>query len=83
MLYSYGLVINIKAIINYGYKKFSQILVCSLFGLGLSASKAISHDNVLVIHSYSSKLSSVEQQYAANPCSIAAYCCSTEDNFEL
>ena len=65
MLYSYGLVINIKAIINYGYKKFSQILVCSLFGLGLSASKAISRDNVLVIHSYSSKLSSVEQQYAA------------------
>ena len=65
MLYSYGLVINIKAIINYGYKKFSQFFVCSLFGLGLSASKAISHDNVLVIHSYSSKLSSVKQQYAA------------------
>ena len=31
----------------------------------MSASKAISHDNVLIIHSYSSKLSSVKQQYAA------------------
>ena len=65
MLYSYGLLVNIKAIINYGYKKFRTIFVYSLFGLSLSARGTIAKDNVLVIHSYSSELSSVEQQYAA------------------
>lgn len=65
MLYSYGLLTNIKAIISYGYKKLSQILIYSLFGLALSATKTIAKDNVLVIYSYSSELSSVEQQHAA------------------
>ena len=65
MLYSCGLLINIKVIISYGYKKFGQILIYSFFGLCLSAIEAIAHDNVLVIHSYSLELSSVEQQYAA------------------
>ena len=65
MLYNYGLRTNMKAIIFHGYKKFSQILIFSLFGLGLSGGDAIARDNVLVIHSYNSGLSSVEQQQAA------------------
>ena len=65
MLYNYGLRTNMKAIIFHGYKKFSQILIFSLFGLGLSGGDAIARDNVLVIHSYNSELSSVEQQQAA------------------
>ena len=65
MLYSYGLLIDMKVMIFHGYKKFSQILIYSLFGLGLSTVDATAHKNVLVIHSYSAELSSVEQQYAA------------------
>ena len=65
MLCNDGLRTNMKAIISHGYKKLSRILIYSLFGLGLSATKTIAKDNVLVIHSYSSELSSVEQQYVA------------------
>ena len=65
MLYNYRLRTNMKAMILHGYKKFSKILVFSLLGLSLSANRTIAHDNVLVIHSYNSELSSVEQQSAA------------------
>ena len=65
MLYSYRLLANMKAIISHGYKKFSKILVYILLGLCLSANRTIAHDNVLVIHSYSSELSSVEQESVA------------------
>ena len=65
MLYSYGLRTNMKAMRNHAFKKLGRILIFSFLGLGLSARGAIAHDNVLVIHSYNSELSSVEQQSAA------------------
>jgi diguanylate cyclase (GGDEF)-like protein/PAS domain S-box-containing protein len=65
MLYNYGLLTNIKAIINYGYKKLNKIIVYSLLGLSLSASKSFAEDNILVIYSGHSELSSVERQQAA------------------
>ena len=50
------------AIFNYCSRKSSKILICGLLGLSLSAVKVSAEDNILVIHSYDSELSSTKQE---------------------
>ena len=65
MLYSYGLLTNVKTILHYCWKKSGTILIFGLLGLGLSALQVNAKDNILVIHSYDSELSSVKRQREA------------------
>ncbi len=62
MLYSRGLLKSVVAIVNYCSRRSSGILIYSLLGLSLSVIKVQAEDNILVIHSYHSELSSVKQQ---------------------
>ena len=62
MIYGRGLLTSIIATFDYYSRKSSQILIYTLLGLTLSALKVVAEDNILVIHSYDSKLSSTKQQ---------------------
>lgn len=62
MIYGQGLLTNIISVFNYCSRKSSEILICSLLGLGLSALEVVAEDNILVIHSYDAELSSAKQQ---------------------
>lgn len=65
MIYGRGLLTSIIATFDYYSRKSSQILIYTLLGLTLSALKVVAEDNILVIHSYDSKLSSTKQQQSA------------------
>ncbi|HEY9767354.1 MAG TPA: EAL domain-containing protein [Coleofasciculaceae cyanobacterium] len=63
MSYSRGLLKSIVGIFNYCSRRSGGILIYSLLGLNLSVTKINAEDNILVIHSYHSELSSVKQQH--------------------
>ena len=65
MIYGHGLLTSIIAVFNYCSRKSCEILIYSLLGLGFSAIEVCAEDNILVIHSYDSELSSVKQQQLA------------------
>ncbi|MEM7758241.1 MAG: EAL domain-containing protein [Cyanobacteria bacterium P01_A01_bin.40] len=53
---------SIRTVLDFCFRKSSKILVYSLLGLSLGATKLRAEDNILVIHSYDSELSSTQQQ---------------------
>ena len=65
MSYSYGLVKRIETIFRYCSARSGNVLLVSLFGLSLNASKVSATDNILVIHSCHPELSSVKQDRLA------------------
>ncbi len=65
MIYGRGLLTGIIATFDYCSRKSSQILIYSLLGLSFGAIKVVAEDNILVIHSYDSELSSTKQQQSA------------------
>lgn len=64
MLYSHGLA-SVKTILRYWWKKSGDISISIVLGLSLSAIPVNAKDNILVIHSYDSNLSSVKRQREA------------------
>lgn len=62
MSYNRGLLKSIVSIFNYCSRRSGGILIYSLLGLNFSIMKINAEDNILVIHSYQSELSSVKQQ---------------------
>lgn len=61
-MYSYRLLASIQALVSFCLRKSSHILVYSLLGLSLGATKVWAEDNILVIHSYDAELPSTKQQ---------------------
>lgn len=65
MIYGHGLLTSIIAVVNYCSRKSGLILLYTLLGLSLSGIKVVAEDNILVIHSYDSELSTAKQQQLA------------------
>ncbi len=62
MIYSHGLLSSVVGIFGYCSRKSREILVFTILGLSLGALKVNAEDNILVIHSYDSELSSTTEQ---------------------
>ena len=65
MIYSNGLLSDIIALFRHYAVKSSIIFVYSLFGLNFNLGKANAEENILVIHSYDSKLPSTQEHQLA------------------